>query len=94
LIKNTDKEDYFYCCAGWGYIGVSAIVLTMYGIQHTRIYTLPCWLSSSPSLIPATVSTGIIFALTYMWIHYLGHPSLDPPHLRGKHVLPSCSPIL
>jgi hypothetical protein len=53
-------------------------------------------------LIPETVSTGIIFAFTYMCTHYLHHihpptlsPSPPPPTSANlpltEPVLPSCS---
>jgi hypothetical protein len=51
-------------------------VLTMFQIYHTSILHSTA-LFHPPLLIPGTVSTGIIFALTYMCVHYLRH--IHPP---------------
>jgi hypothetical protein len=52
-----------------------------------------------PPLIPGTVSAGIIFAFTYMCVHYLCHihppaPFPVPPAPRAEPAPPSCYPML
>jgi hypothetical protein len=68
--KATYFFFFFYCCAGWGYTVAFSNVLIMYQIYHTWIYPSTA-LFHPPPLIPGIVSTGIIFAFTYMCIHYL-----------------------
>jgi hypothetical protein len=80
---------FFYCCTGWGYVVAFTKILTMCQIYHTWIHPLYC---SSPSpllppLIPETVSTGIIFAFTYMCVHCLHN--IHPPT-----PFPAISPFL
>jgi hypothetical protein len=73
-----------------------------YSILEFTPYTS---LLHSPSSIPGTVSTSIIFAFTYMFTYYLHHihPSVlfpchlftgDNPHSQAEAVLLSCSLIL
>jgi hypothetical protein len=41
-LKNHIEKGFFYCCAGWGYIGIFTKVLVIYQINHTSIHPLHC----------------------------------------------------
>jgi hypothetical protein len=58
------------------YIVAFTMVLIMYKIYYNWIHSSSALLHTPP-LIPGTVSTGIIFAFTYMCMHYLHH--IHPP---------------
>jgi hypothetical protein len=60
-------------------------VLPMYQIYHTWIHPLH-HSHLSPTPIPGTVSTGIIFPFTYMYTQYLYHIHLPTPF---PHLLPT-----
>jgi hypothetical protein len=99
---NRNNSCFFYCCAGWGYIVAFTKVLN-------SVLNISTWIHLStlsfilPFLIPGVVSTGIIFAFTYMCTQYLHciHPPIPfPCHLSTPTainpptpgpVLPSCS---
>jgi hypothetical protein len=63
----------YYCCSEWGYTGVFTKVLTVYQIYHTWVHPFHCFLSSPPSPIPGTISTGIIFCI-YLRVYTLFVP--------------------
>jgi hypothetical protein len=83
---------YLYYFDGWEYIVIFTQVLTMYQIFHVLIHNLYHSLTSPHSLIPGTVSVGIIFAFTYMCTHFLYQ--IYPPTHFPRHVsLPLISPL-
>jgi hypothetical protein len=70
-VRRNLLKNYYYCCSGWGYIVAFTKVLTMYQTYYIWIHTLPLLSFITLPQILGTVSTGIIFAFTYICIHYL-----------------------
>jgi hypothetical protein len=64
------KYIFFNCCAGWGYIDLQKFLQCIKNIILEL--TLSAALVQPP--IPGTVSTGIIFAFTFICIHYCHLP--------------------
>jgi hypothetical protein len=62
-----------YCCAGWEYVVAFTKVLTMYQIYLTLPPSPLSFIPSPP--IPGTVSTGIIFAFTYLYTLFAPYSS-------------------
>jgi hypothetical protein len=83
---------YFYCCDEWGYIVAFTQVLTMDQIYMSS--PLQFLFFISPPLIPGVVSTGIIFAFTYMFTHFIAcysHSSVPLPNTFPLPLVPSLS---
>jgi hypothetical protein len=76
----------YYCCVRWGYIGAFTKVLSVYEIILEFTTPTAFFHHQPPPSIPGPVSTGTIFAFTYMCIHYLHHIHLPTP-------FPTTSPL-
>jgi hypothetical protein len=76
-----------YCCAGWGTL--QHLQRFLQRIKYIILQHTPPLLSPiAPTLIPGTISTGLIFAFTYLCKHYLHHVHLPIPFFATYTLLP------
>jgi hypothetical protein len=87
---------YYYCCAGWRYIGIFTKVLTMYQIYNTWVHPLHCSLSSPLQLLEQLQQVLFLHLLTCIYLICTTSLLLQccQPPPQSEPVLPSCSLIL